>query len=706
MNRLIDGMRGINLEKMVKWMLRLRGLVLILFLAAAVLCGIMTFQVRTNYDMIDYLPDEAPSTIALDVMDESYEKSVPNLRVMVRDVSIPEALDYKERIKALPGVEDINWLDDQVDIKVPLEVQSQKTVEDWYKDKNALFSIVVSEAEQQQTLAQIRELIGEEGAMSGNPVDTVNAQVSTSAEIKHMMSIIIPLMFAILLFTTSSWFEPVLFMLNVGVAIVLNMGTNLIFGEISFITKTTGAILQLACSMDYAIFLVDRFEEIRREGYEAIDAMSIAVSKSAASILSSGLTTVVGFAALIAMRFKIGPDMGYVLSKGIVISLLVTLLFMPCLTMCCYKLIDRTQHRSFMPTFERTARWADRAKGFVTICLLVCLIPSYLAQKQISFMYGMSGMAAPGSQVVNDRDAINDLFGESASYALLLPKGNSANEQELNDALKALPEVSSVLSFVENVGRSIPEQYVPKESLKMLNSDEYTRMVVMARVPPESEKTFAFVEKLRELAGTYYPEGYHLAGETANVYDMKDTITADSIKVNLISIGAIALILLLTFHSFTLPFFLLLTIESSIFLNLAVPYFTGQTLNYIGYLIISSVQLGATVDYAILFTNRYLENRAEMPKKQCAARTIQDTAGSILTSGGILTSAGLVLGLISTNGVISQLGILIARGAVLSAILVLVFLPSMLANMEPVIKRTTRKLHFYTLAENREEVQA
>ncbi len=513
-------------------------------------------------------------------------------------------------------------------------------------------------------------------------------------------------MFAILLFTTSSWFEPVLFMLNVGIAIVLNMGTNLIFGEISFITKTTGAILQLACSMDYAIFLVDRFEEIRREGYEAIDAMSIAVSKSAASILSSGLTTVVGFAALIAMRFKIGPDMGYVLSKGIVISLLVTLLFMPCLTMCCYKLIDRTQHRSFMPTFERTARWADRAKGFVTICLLVCLIPSYLAQKQISFMYGMSGMAAPGSQVVNDRDAINDLFGESASYALLLPKGNSANEQELNDALKALPEVSSVLSFVENVGRPIPEQYVPKESLKMLNSDEYTRMVVMARVPPESEKTFAFVEKLRELAGTYYPEGYHLAGETANVYDMKDTITADSIKVNLISIGAIALILLLTFHSFTLPFFLLLTIESSIFLNLAVPYFTGQTLNYIGYLIISSVQLGATVDYAILFTNRYLENRAEMPKKQCAARTIQDTAGSILTSGGILTSAGLVLGLISTNGVISQLGILIARGAVLSAILVLVFLPSMLANMEPVIKRTTRKLHFYTLAENREEVQA
>lgn len=683
------------MERAIKQMLKWRSLVLALFLGGTILCGVLTTMVGINYDLVDYLPDEAPSTIALDVMDESYEKAVPNVRVMVRDVTIPQALQYKEQIAAVDGVDDVTWLDDQLSIQVPLETQDAKTVEDYYKDGNALFSVTVADDHQEETLDAIRAIIGERGAMSGNPVDTVNAQVTTSVEIQNMMSYIIPLMFCILLFTTTSWFEAVLFMVNVGVAIVLNMGTNLIFGEISFITNTTGAILQLACSMDYAIFLLDRFEESRAEGLAPIDAMSKAVAGSATSILSSGLTTVVGFIALVAMRFKIGPDMGYVLAKGIVLSLLTTLVFMPCLTICCYKWIDKTAHRSFMPTFEKLAKGTNRVKSFVTVGVAVLLIPCFLAQHHISYMYGTSGMASPDSQVAIDRNAITDLFGESSTYALMVPKGNLAYEQELNDRIKALPQVSSVLSYVENAGKSIPEAYVPGEQLKQLNSDQYTRMVITARLPTESDQTFAFVETLRSMAQEYYPGAYHLAGESVNVYDMKDTITADSIKVNLIAIGAIAVILLFTFHSFSLPILLLLTIESSIYINMAVPYFTGQQLNYIGYLIISSVQLGATVDYAILFANRYFENRTSMVKFEAAFRTIQGTAGSILTSAGIMTTAGMVLGFISTNGVISQLGILIARGAVLSAILVLVFLPALLTALEGVVRRTTRKQEFY-----------
>ena len=547
---------------------------------------------------------------------------------------------------------------------------------------------------QQETIADIRELIGENGAMSGNPVDTVNAQSSTGDEVQRMMFLIIPLMFLILV-TTSSWFVPVVFMINVGVAIVLNMGTNILLGEISFITETTGAILQLACSMDYAIFLVDRFEEICAEGMAPMPAMTHAILKSAPSICSSGLTTVVGFAALIAMRFKIGPDMGYVLAKGIVISLIVTLVFMPCLTMCCYKLIDKTQHKSLMPDFAVLAKWADRAKGAVAISVFLLLVPCYLAQQQVSFMYGVSGMSGPDSKVAQDRAAINGQFGESATFAILVPKGNTAFEQALNDEVKALPQVSSVISYVENVGASIPEQYVPAEQLKMLNSKKYTRIIVTARIAPESRETFVFVDTLRNTAEKYYADAYHLVGESANVYDMKASITADSVKVNAIAVGAIALILLITFHSLSFPIILLLTIESSIFINVAIPYFVDTTFNYIGYLIISSVQLGATVDYAILLNNRYLENRRILPKKQAVTKTIQDTAGSILTSGGILTVAGLVLGLISTNTVISQLGILIARGAVLSAILVLVFLPALLTWLEPGIKATSRKLNFY-----------
>lgn len=212
--------------------------------------------------------------------------------------------------------------------------------------------------------------------------------------------------------------------------------------------------------------------------------------------------------------------------------------------------------------------------------------------------------------------------------------------------------------------------------------------------PPESDKTFEFIEKLRQTAAAYYSDNYHLADEIVNVYEMKDTITSDSVKVNIVSIGGIALILLLTFKSLSLPIFLLLTIESSVFINVAVPYFSGQHINYIGYLIISSVQLGATVDYAILFTNRYIENRAELHKKEAIPQTIRDTAGSILTSGGILTMAGLVLGLVSSNTLISRLGILIARGAALSMTMVLVFLPAQLIWCEGIVIKSTLGLNF------------
>ena len=684
------------MEKIVKIMLKLRGLVVALFLCLAVFCAAITPMVRINYNIADYLPEQAPSTVGLDIMDAAYDKAVPNVRVMVQNVTIPEALAYKARLEAAPGVDDVNWLDDQVDLTVPLETQDQKTVEDWYKNGNALYSLVVDENRDIEAIGAIREIIGDENAMSGSPVETVDAHLSTSSDMARMMGIIIPVIFLILLITTTSWFEPVLFMVNVGVAIIINMGTNLIFGEICFITNTAGAILQLACSMDYAIFLLERFEEFRREGLEPEAAMTQAVLRSAGSIASSGLTTVMGFVALTGMQFLIGPDMGYVLSKGIAISLVTTLIFMPCATMFCYKLIDKTSHRSFMPSFRGLARGAARIKGPVTIAVAVLLIPCYLAQQNIHFVYGASEMSGPDSRIVLERDAINDEFGESSSFAILLPVGSRANEQALNDDLKALPQVSSVLSYVETVGKSIPDAYVPPDQLKLLTSKGYTRLVVSARVPSESEETFRFVETMRSLARQYYGDRYYMVGVPATIYDMKDTITADSVKVNAISIGAIGLILLINFRSLGLPVLLLLTIESSIFINIAVPYFTGAHLQYIGYLIISSVQLGATVDYAILFANRYLELRGRMARQEAVTETIRSTAASILTSGGILATGGMVLRFGSSNLIIGQLGVLVARGAVLSVVLVMVLLPALLSRLEWLIKHTSRKIHFYT----------
>jgi predicted RND superfamily exporter protein len=613
---------------------------------------------------------------------------------MVKDICIPEALEYKARLANVKGVSDVSWMDDQLDLKVPLAFQDEKTVADWYVNNDALFLVVLDDEDQMESLGEIREIIGDNGALSGNPVDTVSAQISNGAEIRHMLMILVPVLFLILLLTTAAWAEPALFLINLGVAVALNMGTNIFLGEISFVTETTATILQLACSMDYAIFLLDRFAEVRNEGLKPEKAMAKAITKSISSISASGLTTVVGFAALCIMQFRIGPDMGAVLAKGIAFSLLATLVFMPCLTLSCYKWIDKTAHRSFMPSFSILGKCAERSKAGAIVVVAVLLVPCYLAQSRISFAYGMSKMSAPDSQVSTDKQTINDTFGESASFALLTPKGNLAALMALNDVIKGMPEVSSVKSYVENIGNAMPEEFVPEDKLSMFNSGQFTRMVIAARVEPESEATFAFVQKLRDAAQGCCPDSYFLAGETVNVYDMKQTITSDAPKVNIVSILAIALILLFTFKSLSLPFILLLTIESSIFISVAIPYFSGETINYIGFLIISSVQLGATIDYAILFTNRYIENRECFPKLECARKTVSDTAGSIVTSGGILTIAGLVLGFGSSNLLISQLGFFLSRGAALSMALVLAFLPALLARFEKVILKTSKGLNF------------
>ena len=331
----------------------------------------------------------------------------------------------------------------------------------------------------------------------------------------------------------------------------------------------------------------------------------------------------------------------------------------------------------------------------MTIAVAVLLIPCYLAQQHIAFMYGTAGMSAPGSQISLERQAINDAFGEAIPFAVLVPGGSLATEQALCDDLRAMPQVTAVQSYVDTVGSAIPKEFLPPDQLRQLDSPRYTRIILSAALPSESPQTFAFVEQLRATVEQRYPQGSQLVGESMNIYDMKKTIQSDSVEVNLLAIGAIALILLFTFRSISLPLILLLTIEASIFINTSLPYFMGQTLNYIGYLIISSIQLGATIDYAILFATRYYENRAVIPRGETTAKTIQDCAGSILTSASIMIAAGVILSIISTNQVVSQLGTLIARGSALSAVLVLVLLPALLTWLEPVVRRTSRRLRFY-----------
>ena len=686
------------MERYTSFILKHRKLIIAVFLFAAVICAGLSTMVGVNYKFADYLPEDAPSTVALNIMEEEYSQSIPNMRVVIHDVSIPKALTYKEKLEQIEGVEEVNWLDDAINIYEPLEDADQDTIDEWYKNSDALYSVTIADDEtlKKKAVDEIRNIIGDDNAMSGTAVTDVLSPVHTSQEIQKIMVFVLPIVFIVLLLTTNSWFEPVLFMITIGVAIMLNRGTNLIFGEISFVTNAAGSVLQLAVSMDYSIFLLHRFAENRAEEKEVKEAMIEAVKQSTGSVLSSGLTTVTGFAALILMRFRIGPDMGWVMAKAIVFSLLCVLCFLPALAITTYKLIDKTQHKPLFPDFHKFSKVIVKLMVPVLILAVIIAIPCYIAQGKNDFLYGSSRVySTEETQMGRDLLSIEDEYGASNPLVIMVPKGDLAKEQQMNEELKNNKNVTSVISYVNTVGSTIPDGFVPSESLSQLYSEHYSRFMVTVDT---EEIQDGWTDKLDEIYGIcekYYGDDALIAGDLASTKDLKDTITVDNSRVNLMAIGFVFVILLFNFKSLLIPIILTLVIELSIWINLSIPYFQSTTLHYIAYLIISSVQLGATIDYAILFTSRYLDERKTKNKKESARNSVQLCILSLFTSAIILTIAGFALGKISTNLVLSQLGTLVGRGAVISFLLVLILLPALLKLFDRAIEKTTMHTKFY-----------
>lgn len=660
------------------WIVKHRIAVVIVFAVLSLLSAVMAGAVSVNYDIAKYLPDNTKSTAAIEVLGEQFEGGIPNARVMVHDLTVPQALEYKERLRKIDGVTAVTWLDDAADITTPLSTLDKTTLESYYKDGTALFTLTVDDKKAIAATDAIRELIGEDGALTGTVAATADATTSSLKEVLYISVIAVLFTLAVLALTTTSWLEPLVVLLGLGVAVIINNGTNLIFGEISFVTNAAGSVLQLAVSLDYSVFLLHRFEECRRKNPDADSAMVDALCKSTGSILSSGLTTVIGFLALVLMQFKIGPDLGLALAKGVAISLITVFTFMPALILTVYKALDRTRHRSLMPSFK----WLGKAvlKIAVPAALIfgIVIAPSYLASNANSYLYGASQIFSEKTRYGSDTAKILAEFGESDTYVLMVPKGDTATETELSKELHTLPEITSIISYVDMAGAEIPHAYLDKETLSLLESEEYTRMVISVNTPVEGESTFPLVANIREIADKYYPDAAHLAGEGVSTYDLKETITADMTLVNLVAIGAVFLILLAMLRSISLPILLVLSIETAVWLNLSVPYFTNSPVYYLAYLIISSVQLGATVDYAILMTDRYRENRQSLDKKQAVVQTVADTFVSIMTSGGVMTVTGFLLGWMSSNQLLGQLGVFIGRGAIFSLAIVILVLPGLL----------------------------
>lgn len=668
--------------------------VVALFLICAAVGAVLAGGVKVNYTFADYLPEDTPSTIALDVMNEEFGGGAPNARLVAAGQTIPGAMALKEELEKIDGVLEVTWLDDAVDVTGPVELIPKEELEEYYKDGKACFSITIDSDKIVSTVTKIRKAAGTGAAMEGAAVNTAFGTATTGSEVKKIMMLVIPLCFLILLLTTTSWFEPVLFMATIGIAILINMGTNLFFGEISFVTKAACSILQLAVSMDYSIFLLHRFSAFRQQGMDIRKAMINAIRSSFFTITASGMTTVIGFAALILMEFRIGPDMGLVMAKAIALSMVSVLFLLPVLAMMSYKIIDKTRHRRLMPGFGGFARLVFKIRIPAMLLFLMVMIPAFLAQGSNDFRYGAGELFGEETTVYAERMQVERDFGRKNQLVLMVPRGNTAMEKALSEEIHRIPQVTNVLSYVDMAGAQVPLEYPEKKELEKLVSENYSRMVITVSTRQESADAFHVIEKLRSLGKAYYGRQYLLAGESATTYDMKDVTTRDMRKVNFIAIGAIFLILLLTMNSLSIPVILVLVIETSIWINLSVPYFTGESLQYIAYLIISAIQLGATVDYAILMAARYLEERKIAPKKEALIQAVKNTTLSILTSASILTLGGSMLGVISTNGVLKELGALVGRGAVLSAFLVLVVLPGILYTLDKVIEKTTRKSAF------------
>ena len=665
--------------KVVKY----RKAIMVAFVLLAICSAVMYPKVFVDYDIAHYLPEESPSTVALKVMQEEFGGNLPNTQVVIRDVSFNDAAAFRKKLEAIDGVMDVTWVDSMLPLNMPVEVLPEPLTEAYYKDRNAQFLVTVDESKQLETIPAIYDLIGEDNMLTGNSAITVVATVNSVREIVVITIIAILFLIFVLVITTTSWVEPIIILIGLLIAVVINSGTNLVFGKISFVTNAAGMILQMAVALDYSVFLIHRFNE-REDDSDPEEAMVDALTSSSSSIMSSGLTTVIGFLALAFMRFLIGADLGLALSKGVAISLITTLVFMPGVILASYKWMERTSHRRFLPSFEKFGRFVLRVTTPLMIIFILAVVPSFIGSRSNDFWYGGSRIYGPETRIGSDGEKIREIFGDVDSYMLMLPRGDSSTQKALVRELQEIDKISNILGPEEVMGMSLPPEALPDSIINQLRTDRYDRMVLTVAVPAEGDETYALVQNIRKVSEKYYPGEYRFVGVGVTNADLKDVITGDTLKVNLIAIIAVFLVLLLTMRNIALPFILVTIIETAIWINMSISVLTGSHLFYMSYLIVSSVQLGATVDYAILFTQRYRENRNELgiSPRESVVKTITENTVSIMTSALAVSVMGFLMAWFSTQGIIAQIGLLLGRGTLCSLFAVLFVLPGLLITFD------------------------
>lgn len=579
----------------------------IVFVIAVLLSMLAAPFVNINYDLTRYLPDTVQSKAGLDLMEEKF--GYPGTgRVMIEDVTLYEAKQYKDKLEKVDGVDQIMWLDTGTDVFSSDAFINFNSIDDYYKDGSAVMDIVFEKGDTSRKTSRaidaMQEITGEKGHYVGMAVQNKSLAENVTKEMKLILTLGVLMIFIILCLTTNSWFEPVLYLIVMGVAILINKGTNIFLGEISFLTNSVSAVLQLAVSMDYSIFLIHAFTREKNKGLDQMTALTNAINEALNSIFASSLTTIVGFIVLAFMKFNIGFDMGIVLAKGIIFSLLTVVFFMPAMILRLTPMIEKTGHRSFMPGFDKLSRGIYRIRYGVLIFVAIFVIPAYTAQNMNRFLFGNDAVgASEGTKVYDDEQLINAKFGRSNMMMALVPNTSLIDEKAFTDEVEALAYTKSVTSMAGSLPDGVPEEFLPKSITEQLHKNDYSRILIYVRSKGESKLAYQCSDEIQALMKKYYPENSYLVGTTPSTQDIETTITKDYSRVNVLSLLGVFFVVMFSFKSVAIPVIIMIPIEVAIFINMAVPYIKGDTMIFMGYIIVSCIQLGATVDYAILTTN-------------------------------------------------------------------------------------------------------
>ncbi|MGB7606402.1 MAG: MMPL family transporter [Lutisporaceae bacterium] len=664
--------------------------ILIVYAILIVLSFIGMRFVSIEYDLSSYLPKDMNSIMGKEILEKDFEiNGAAKLVIKSNDLSHVQSI--KQEIKNIEGVKNVIWLDDVEDIMKQEAFFDQKLSEHFRVEDYNLMQIEFYEGNDdkstQKAIGVIDSMIPEEHYIGGPAAISKSMQDTISKEMLAYSLVAFIIILIILFMSSSSYFEPILFFIALGVAILLNMGTNFIFGRISSNTYSVASILQLAVSMDYSIFLLHRFHE-ELQVRDKKEAMIVAIERTFSAVSASALTTVCGFLALVAMKYGIGKDMGLVLAKGVLLSLITVITLLPVLALATEDKFKNYKHKILLPSFEKSAKYMVKGRHLVLALSLLIIIPAFLGQSKLSYYYSTEKTLSKTSEAVLANKKINEVFGENSELVLIVPKADRVKLDSMTQELKQLKEISTVQGLYTSVDTALPEILIPQMVRDRFESDKYTYFVLNLRYGVEAEQTKTALRSVDSIASSYFNEHY-LTGEASVYRDLNTVTSTDFSKINMLSILFIGLILLVTFKSIVLPLILILVIQLGIWINLSIPYFQGGELNFISFIIIGAIQLGATVDYAILFTTRYKENLGMLKPIEAITQTIKDTGRSVLTSALILFAGTLSVSYITTIRSASELTLLIGRGAIISLVLVFLLLPALLLLLNKPIKYTT-----------------